>query len=91
MVAQFMFRIVPAGKHQETIPAYDKGKEELMTAQIQLKHRGASFTPHGKIVRSESGKGMAIKFWTLDSTQLAVMKKWLFALNRTDSGEETKS
>jgi hypothetical protein len=46
--------------------------------RVQLTYNGSTITVYGDVVRSEPGKGMAIKFRGLESGAATTLKRWLF-------------
>jgi hypothetical protein len=52
--------------------------------RLQLSHNGSKITIFGDVVRSEPGKGMALKFRTVEPSQLDILKRWFFSLDRYD-------
>ena len=52
--------------------------------RIQLTHNGSAITAYGDVVRSEPGKGMAIKFRALESGVASMLKRWFFAAGPED-------
>jgi len=52
--------------------------------RINLTHGGATVATYGDVVRSERGKGMGLRFRGTAPDQLAVWKRWLFALDRPE-------
>jgi hypothetical protein len=49
---------------------------------VKLTYNEVSLTIFGDIVRSEAGKGMAIRFRALEPNQTATLKGWFFSLDR---------
>jgi hypothetical protein len=54
------------------------------TVRVQLSHAGTTVTAHGDVVRIDPNKGMGVRFRAIAPDQLAVLKKWLFAVERPD-------
>jgi len=54
------------------------------TVRIQLSYSGSTVSTYGDVVRSDKGKGMGLKFRGIAPEQVAVIKRWLFALDRPD-------
>ncbi len=52
--------------------------------RISLTYGGATVATYGDVVRSEPGKGMGLRFRGTAPDQLAVLKRWLFALDRPE-------
>jgi hypothetical protein len=58
--------------------------ETKSTVRIQLSYKGSTVTAYGDVVRVEAGKGVGLKFRTIAPDQLAVLKRWLFVLDKSD-------
>jgi hypothetical protein len=57
----------------------------LRTAvRLQLSHNASKITVFGDVLRSDPAKGMAIKFRTIEPSQMDILKRWFFSLNRYD-------
>jgi hypothetical protein len=54
------------------------------TVRIQISYNGSTVSTYGDVVRSDKGKGMGLKFRGIAPEQVAVIKRWLFALDRPD-------
>jgi len=52
--------------------------------RIQLSNNGSAITVYGDVVRSEPGKGMAMKFRSLEPGAASVLKRWFFAAGPED-------
>jgi hypothetical protein len=50
--------------------------------RLRLTYNGSSLTLFGDVVRSETNKGMAVRFRAIEPAQLATLKGWFFALDR---------
>jgi len=51
---------------------------------LKLTFGGSAITVFGDVVRSEPGKGMGVKFRTVEPGQLSILKGWFFAVDRPD-------
>lgn len=49
---------------------------------VKLTYSEESILLFGDVVRSEPGKGVAIRFRALDANQTSVIKAWFFSLDR---------
>lgn len=54
------------------------------TARIEISYNGSTVTAYGDVVRCDKGKGMGLKFRGIAPEQVAIIKRWLFALDRPD-------
>ena len=50
--------------------------------QVKLTYNEESLSIFGDVVRSEPGKGMGIRFRSLDANQTSLLKAWFFSLDR---------
>ena len=50
--------------------------------RVQLKYAGSAITVYGDVMRSEPGKGMAIKFRAMESVAATTLKRCFFAFDR---------
>ena len=50
--------------------------------EIKLTYNEESLLLFGDVVRSEPGRGMGIRFRTLDANQTSLLKAWFFSLER---------
>ena len=51
---------------------------------LKLTYNESALTVFADVVRSEPGKGMGVKFRTVEPGQLSILKGWFFALDRPD-------
>jgi hypothetical protein len=52
--------------------------------RLEVTHNGTTLTVFGDVVRSETGKGMAVRFRAIEPAQADILKRWFFALDRFD-------
>jgi len=51
---------------------------------LKLTYNESALTVFADVVRSEPGKGMGVKFRTVEPGQLSILKGWFFALDLPD-------